>query len=155
MAAKGAAAGALPSPAAPAAPLSSPASGKVAADLAGDGRRNGTPPGRLSQIPGPKPGGRPAGSSGSGRNGPPVPLPPRCGTVPPALPSGQANGDDSDHGARAAACGDAGNGNPLGNDNNAAVAVPGKVNDAGWENDNRGGDDGDDNKNDDKWGRGA
>jgi hypothetical protein len=84
-----------------------------------------------------------------------VPSPPRCGAVPPAPLPGRADGDDGDHGARAAARGNAGNGNPLGNNNAAAAAITGKVDDAGQENNNRGGYDGDNNENNDKWGRGA
>ncbi len=48
---------------------------------------------------------------GGGRNGPPVPSPPRCGAVPPAPPPGWADGDNGDRGARAEARGNAGNGN--------------------------------------------
>jgi hypothetical protein len=84
-----------------------------------------------------------------------VPSPPRCSAVPPAPPPGRAVGDNGDHGARAAACGNAGDGNPLGNNNAATAAVTGKADDAGQENDNRGGDNGDDDENDDKWGRSA
>ncbi len=96
-----------------------------------------------------------AGGGGGGRNGPPVPSPPRCGAIPPAPPPRCANGDDGDCGARAAACGNAGDGNPLRNDNAAATAVTGKADDAGQENDDCSGDNGDDDKNNDKWGRGA
>ena len=92
---------------------------------------------------------------GGGRNSPPVPSPPRCGIVPPAPPPGWADGDNGDRGARAAARGYAGNGDPLKNDDAAAAAVIGKANDAGQENNDHGGNDGDDNKDDDKWGRGA
>jgi hypothetical protein len=96
-----------------------------------------------------------AGGSGNGRNGPPVPLPPRCGAVPPAPPPGWADGDNGDHGTHAAARSNASDGNPLGNDDAATAAVIGKADNAGQENDDHGGDDGDDDKNDDKWGRGA
>ena len=81
---------------------------------------------------------------GGGRNGPLVPSPPRCGTVPPALLPGRADGEDGDDGTRAAACGNAGDGDPLGKDNAAAAVVAGKADDAGQENDNRGGDNRDD-----------
>jgi hypothetical protein len=60
--------------------------------------------------------------------------------------------ENRDHSARAAARGNAGDGDPLGK-NDAAVA--GKADDGGQENDDRGGDDGDDDENGDKWGRGA
>ena len=95
------------------------------------------------------------GGSSSGRNGPPLPLPPRCGAVPPAPPPGQANGDNGDHGTCGAACGNAGNGDPLGNNNAATTAVAGEADNSGQENNDCGGDDGDDNENNDKWGRGA
>jgi hypothetical protein len=97
--------------------------------LAGGGHRNGEPPGRLSQIPWPEP--------------------------PPPPPPGRADGDNGVHGTHAAARGNAGNGDPLGNDAAAAATVAGKVDNAGQENNDRGGDDGGDNKNDNKWGRGA
>jgi hypothetical protein len=90
----------------------------------------------------------------SGRNGPPVPSPPRCGAVPPALLPERADGDNGDCGAHAAARGNAGNGNPLKNDDAAAAAIAGKADDVGKENDNRS-DDGDDNEDNDKWERGA
>jgi hypothetical protein len=134
---------------------SGPASGEEAAAAAGDGRHDGAPPGRLSRIPGPKPGGLAAGGGGGRRNGPLVPSPPRCGAVPPAPPPGQANGDDGDYSARTAARSDAGDGDPLGNDDAAAAAVTGEADDAGQENDDHGSDDGDDDKNDNKWGRGT
>jgi hypothetical protein len=121
----------------------------------GDGRCDSTPPGRPSWIPGPKPGGLAAGNSGGRHNSPPVPSPPRCGTVPPTPPPVRADGDDGDHSARAAAHGNTGDGNPLGNNNAAATAIAGKADNTGQENDDHGGDDGDDDKNDDKWGRGA
>ncbi len=92
---------------------------------------------------------------GGGRNGPLVPSPPRCGTVPPAPPPGRAVGDNGDHGARAEACGNAGDGDPLKNNDAAAAPVAGEADDAGQENDDHGGDDGDDDEDDDKWGRGA
>jgi hypothetical protein len=82
-------------------------------------------------------------------------LPPRCGAVPPALPPGWAKGDNGDHDARAAARGNAGSGNPLGNNDAATAAIAGEADNAGQENHDRGGDNGDDNKNDNKWGRGA
>jgi hypothetical protein len=84
VATEGAAAGASPSPAARIAPSTGPTSGKAVAGAAGDGHRDGAPPGQPSQIPGPEPGGRAAGGSGGRHNGPPVPLPPSCGAVPPA-----------------------------------------------------------------------
>jgi hypothetical protein len=96
-----------------------------------------------------------ASGSGGGRNGPPVPSPRRCGIVPPAPLPGRADGDNGDHGARAAARGNAGNGNPLGNDDAATVAVAGKTENVGQENDDRGSDDGDNDENNDKWGRGT
>jgi hypothetical protein len=96
-----------------------------------------------------------AGGSGGGHNSPPVPAPPRCGAVPPALPPGRADGDNGDHGACAAARSNAGDGDHLGNDDTATTAVAGKADNAGQENDNRGSDDGDDDKNNDKCGRGA
>jgi hypothetical protein len=92
---------------------------------------------------------------GGGCNGPPVPLPPRCGAVPPASPPGWADGDHGDRGTCAAARGNAGNGNPLRNNDAAASAVAGKADNVGQENDDRGGDNGDNNRDDDKWGRGA
>ncbi len=105
VAAKGAAAGALLSPATPAAPLSGPDLGKVAAGAAGDSHCNSAPPGRPSRIHGPKPGGRAAA--------------------------------------------------PVGNDNTAAATVAGKADNVGQENDNRGGDNGGDNEDNNKWWRGA
>ncbi len=51
--------------------------------------------------------------------------------------------------------GNAGDGNPLGNEDAATAAIAGEADDAGQENNDRGGDDGDDDKNDDKWGRGT
>ncbi len=96
-----------------------------------------------------------AGGSSGGCNGPPVPLLPRCGAVPPAPPPRWADSDNGDHGAPAAAHGNAGDGNPLRNDDAATAAVAGKADDAGQENNDRGGDDGDNDKNDNKWGRGA
>jgi hypothetical protein len=155
VAAKGVLAGTLPSLAMPATPLSGPALGEAAAGAVGDGCCNGVPPGQPSWIPGPKQGERAAGSSGSGRNGPPVPSPPRCGAVSPAPPPGPADGDDSDCHARAAARGDASNGDPLGNNDAATATVAGKADNAGQENNDHSSDDGDDNKNNDKWGRGA
>jgi hypothetical protein len=85
---------------------------------------------------------------------------PRCCLPPGAAPSpppppGRANGDNGDHGARAAARGNAGNGNPLRNDNAVAAAITGKADDAGQENNDCSSDDRDNDKNDDKWGRGA
>jgi hypothetical protein len=121
----------------------------------GDGRCDGAPPGQPSRIPGSKPGGRPAGSGGSRRNGPLVPSLPRCGTIPPTLPPGRADGDDGDDGARTAARGDAGNCDPLGKDNAAAAAASGEADDMGQENNDRGSEGGDDYKDNDKWGRGA
>ncbi len=85
----------------------------------------------------------------------PGPSTPRCGAVPPTLPPGWADGDDGDRGARAAAHGNAGNGNPLRNNDTANAAAAGKVDDAGQENNDRGGDDGDDDEDNDKWGTGA
>jgi hypothetical protein len=123
--------------------------------MVGDGRCNGMLPGQPSQIPGPVPGGQVAGGSGNGCNGPPVPLPPRCSAAPPALPPRRADSDDGDCGARAVAHGNAGNGDPLRNDDAAAAAIAGKADDVGQENHDQGGDDGDDDKDDDKWGRGA
>ncbi len=90
-----------------------------------------------------------------GRNGPPVLSPPRCGAVTPAPPPGRADGDNGDRGARAVARGNAGDGNPLKNNNAAAAAVAGEADDAGQENDNHGGDDGDNDEDNDKWERGA
>jgi hypothetical protein len=135
--------------------LSGLASGEAAAGTVGGGHRDGKPPGWPSRIPGPEPGGQADGSGGGERNGSPVLLPPRCGAVPPAPPPGWADGDDGDYSARAAARGNAGDGDPLGNDNAAATAVAGKADDAGQEKDDHGCDNGDDDKNDDKWGRGA
>jgi hypothetical protein len=68
---------------------------------------------------------------GGGRNSPPVPSPPRCGAVPPATPPGWADGDDGDHGAHAAAHGDAGNGNPIRNNDTVAAVIAGKADNAG------------------------
>ncbi len=143
------------SPAAPAAPLSGPALGEAAAGTAGDGRCNGLLPGRPSRISGPELRGQAAGSGGGVHNGPPVPLPPRCGAVPPPLLPGCTDSEDGNHIARAAACGNAGNGNPLGNNDAAAAAIIGEADDGGQENDDCGGEDEDDNENNDKWGRGA
>ncbi len=93
---------------------------------------------------------------GSGRrNDPPVPSLTRCGAIPPALPPGWADGDDGDRGARAAARSDAGDGDPLRNDDAAAAAVAGKADNARQENNNRSSGNGDDEEDDDKWGRGA
>ncbi len=139
---------------APAAPLPGPALVEAAAGAAGDGR-DGMPPGRPSQIPGPKLGGRASRGSGGKRNGPPVPSPPRCGTVPPTPPPGQADSDYGDDGASAAARSDTGNGNPLRKKDVTAVAIAGKVDDAGQENNNRSSNNGDDDEDDEKWGRGA
>ncbi len=157
LAAKGAVAGVSPSPAASAAPSSrsGPALGKATAGTAGVGRRDGVLLGRPSQIPGPRPGGRAAGGGSGKCNGPPVPSPPRCGAIPPAPPPGWADGDDGDDGACAAAHGNAGNGNPLGNDDAAAVAVACEADNAGQEKDDHGGNNGDDNEDNDKWGRRA
>jgi hypothetical protein len=88
-----------------------------------------------------------AGSSGCGCNGPPVPSPPRCDAIPPAPPPGRADGNNSDHSARAVARSNAGDGDPLGN--TATAAISGKVDNAGQENNDCSGDDGNDNKNDD------
>ncbi len=129
--------------------------GKGLAGAAGGGCHDGKPPGWPSQIPRPEPGGQAAGGGGGKRNGSPVPSPPRCVAVPPALLPGRAEGDDGDHGARAVACGNAGNGNPLGNDDAATAAIAGKADNVGQENNDHGGDDGDDDKNNDKWRRGA
>jgi hypothetical protein len=96
-----------------------------------------------------------AGGSGGRCNGPPVPSRPRSGAVPLAPPPGWADGDNGDHGTRAAGCSNAGNGNPLENNDAATAAVAGKVEDVGQENNDRGSDDGDDDKNNNKWGRGA
>ncbi len=82
-------------------------------------------------------------------------MPPRCGTVPPAPPPGQANGDNGDHGAHAAARGNAGNGDPLRNNDAVTAAIASKADNAGQENNDRGNDNGDNYKNDNKWGRGA
>jgi hypothetical protein len=83
-------------------------------------------------------------------------LTPRCGAIPLALPPGQAGGDDGDHGARAAACDNAGNGDPLGNnDAAAAAAVTSKADDMGQENDDCSSDNGDNDENNNNWGRGA
>jgi hypothetical protein len=153
-AAKGVAAGALPSPTAPAAPLSGPTSGEAAVGAVGDGCRNGALPGRPSRIPGPEPGGRAAGGGGGKCNGPSVPSPPRCCTAPPAPPPGWADSDDGDDGTRAEAQGNAGNGNPLGINNAAAATIAGKADNVGQENNDHGGDDGDNDEDDDKWGRG-
>jgi hypothetical protein len=84
-----------------------------------------------------------------------VPSPPRCGIVPPAPLPGWANGDNGDDSARAAACGNAGNGNPLRNDNATVAGIVGKADNAGQENNHRGRDGRDNGKEDDKWGRGA
>jgi hypothetical protein len=51
--------------------------------------------------------------------------------------------------------GNAGDGDPLGNDNATTAAVAGKADDAGQENNVHGSDNGDDDKDDDKWGRGV
>jgi hypothetical protein len=75
-----------------------------------------------------------------------------CGTVPPALLPGQADGND---GARVAACGNASNGNPLRNDDAATAAVTGKADNAGQENNDCGSNDRYDDRDEDKWGRGA
>ncbi len=106
-------------------------------------------------IPGPKPGGRVAGGGSGRHNGPPVPLPPQCGAIPPGPLPGRTDGDNGDHGARAAARGDAGNGDPLRNDNPTAAAITGKADNIGQENNDCSGDNGEDNKNVNKWGRGA
>ncbi len=74
---------------------------------------------------------------------------------PPPPPPGWAEGDNGDDGARAAARGDAGNGNPLGNNDAAAAAFAGEADNAGQENNIHGGDNGDNDKDDYKWGRGA
>ncbi len=80
---------------------------------------------------------------------------PSCCTVPPTPPPGRADGEDGDQGTCAAACGNTGDGNPLGNNDSSAAAIAGKADDVGQENNDRCGDNGDDNKNDNKWGRGA
>jgi hypothetical protein len=92
---------------------------------------------------------------GGGRNGPPVPSPPRCGAVPPATLPGRSEGDDGDCGACAAAHGNAGNGNPLRNDNAATAAITSKADDVGQENNDCSGNNGDDDEDNDKWGRGT
>jgi hypothetical protein len=81
--------------------------------------------------------------------------PPRCGAIPPAPPPERADGDAGDHGAHAAARGNAGDGDPLGNDDATTAVLAGEADDAGQENNDRGSDNGDDNKNNNKWGRGA
>jgi hypothetical protein len=73
----------------------------------------------------------------------------------PTLLPGRVNGDDGDDGARAAARGDAGYGDPLGNNAAAATAVACKADDVGQENDDRGGNNGDGDEDNDKWGRGT
>jgi hypothetical protein len=83
----------------------------------GGGRGRGRPlqrraAGAAVSVSGPKLGGWGVGGDGGGRDGPPVPSPPRCGTIPPAPPPGRADGDNSDLGAHAAAHGNASNGNP-------------------------------------------
>ncbi len=63
---------------------------------------------------------------------------------------------DGNNGAHTAAYGNTRNGNPIRNDDAAAAtAIARKVDDVGQENDDCGGDDGDNNKDDNKWGRGA
>ncbi len=79
-------------------------------------------------------------------------MPPRCSAVPPAPPPGRAN---SNHSAPAASRGDAGDCNPLGNNDTAAAAVAGKVDNTGQENNDHSGNNGDDNKDNEKWGRGT
>ncbi len=69
--------------------------------------------------------------------------------------SSNTDGDNGDHGACAAARGNASDGDPLGNDDATTAAIAGEADDAGQENGDRGGDDGDDDEKDDKWGRGA
>ncbi len=70
---------------------------------------------------------------------------------PAPLPR-RADGDDC---ARAAACGNAGNGDPLENNNAAAAAVASEADDTGQENDNCSGNDRDKDEDNDTWGRGA
>ncbi len=135
--------------------LSGPASCEAAAGAVGGGRRNMEPPGWPSWTPGPEPGGQAARGSGGGRNGSPVMLPPRCGAIPLAPPPGWADGDDGDHGTRAVARSNAGDGDPLRNNNATASANAGEADDAGMENNDHGSDNGDNDKNNDKWGRGA
>jgi hypothetical protein len=52
-------------------------------------------------------------------------------------------------------CGNAGNGDSLGNNNTAAAGVTGKAEDAVQGNDNHGGNNGDNDKDKDEWGKGA
>jgi hypothetical protein len=81
---------------------------------------------------------------------------PQCRRPPGAAPSPPPRHPDRPtDGARAAARGDAGNGDPLRNDTAAVVALAGKADNVGQENDDCGGDNRDDDKNNDKWGRGA
>jgi hypothetical protein len=79
----------------------------------------------------------------------------KCSAVLTSPPPGRADSDDGDHGTHAAACGDAGNGDPLKNNNAAAATVAGKADNVGQENNDRGGDNRNNDENDDKWGRGA
>ncbi len=96
-----------------------------------------------------------ASGSGGGRNGLLMPLPPRCGVVLPAPLPGRADGDDGDHGARAAARSDAGNHGPLRNNDAAPATVAGEADDAEQENNDCGSDDGDDDEDNNMWGMGT
>jgi hypothetical protein len=78
--------------------------------------------------------------------------PPGAVLSPHAPLPGWASGND---GTRAVAHGNAGNGDPLGNNSAAAAAIYGKVDNVGWENDNCGSNNKDNNKDIDKWGRRA
>ncbi len=84
-----------------------------------------------------------------------MPSPLRCGAVPTAPPPGQANSDNNDDGARVAACGNAGYGDSLGSNNAAAAAVADEADNTGQENDDCSGNNGDNDEDADKWGRGA
>ncbi len=84
-----------------------------------------------------------------------MPSPPRCGGNPPAPLPGRADSDNGNEGARTAARSNAGDGDPLRNDNAATAAIAGEADNAGQENNDRSGDNEDDNKDNDKWGRGA
>jgi hypothetical protein len=131
---------------------SSLASGEVAAGMAWEGHSYGAPLGRPSRISGPKPGGQAAEGCSSGRDGPLMPLPPRCGAVPPPLPPKWADGED---GARMAARGNTSDGDPFPINDATAVAITDKVDDMGQENNDHFSNNGVNNEDNDKWGRGT
>ncbi len=127
-----------------------------AVGAAGDGRHDGMPPGGHPIFPGLSWVGGSLAAAGAGATVPRCRRPSGAAPSPPPL---RLEGPTLTAviGPRAAACGDAGYGNPLGNVNAAAAApaVAGKVDNVGQENNDCSGNDGDVDKDNNKWGRGA